>query len=108
LRLLLDNAVKFSEAGQPVKIHVSSPSPEMISLAVTDQGPGIPREVQGRIFEPFFRWNQENSTHLYSGLGIGLSIAQSIVTRHQGRIEVESEPGRGSTFRILLPLSPKL
>ncbi len=108
LRLLLDNAVKFSEAGRPVTIHVSCPDKETISLAVSDQGPGIPQEVQGRIFEPFFRWNQENSTNLYSGLGIGLSIAQSIVSRHQGRIEVESEPGKGSTFRILLPLSPKL
>lgn len=108
LRLLIDNAVKFSEAGQPVTIHVSCPNPETMSLAVSDQGPGIPQEVQGRIFEPFFRWSQDNSTHLYSGLGIGLSIAQSIVSRHQGRIEVESEPGKGSTFRILLPLSPQL
>ena len=65
-------------------------------LEVEDDGPGIPPEALPRIFEPFF-------TTKGGGTGLGLPIAQQIVERHQGRLEVESAVGNGTVFRIRLP-----
>jgi signal transduction histidine kinase len=65
-------------------------------LEVIDEGPGIPPEQMRRIFERFHHGPQGRS-------GLGLAIAQSVVERHGGRIQVDSEPGAGSCFRILLP-----
>jgi signal transduction histidine kinase len=70
-----------------------------VELAVTDSGPGIPPDVLPRIFEPFF--STKSSTH---GTGLGLSVSYGIVDRHGGRIAVESESGRGTTFRVQLPV----
>ena len=57
-----------------------------------------------RIFDPFYRLEEEGSTYLFPGIGVGLTIAKFIVTRHNGRIEVDSKPGKGSTFTVYLPL----
>jgi two-component system NtrC family sensor kinase len=66
-------------------------------LSVTDTGPGIPGEIRDRLFEPFF-------TTKKTGTGLGLSIAYGIVEQHRGTIRVESAPGRGTTFAVVLPL----
>jgi nitrogen-specific signal transduction histidine kinase/CheY-like chemotaxis protein len=72
---------------------------DYVRMEVADQGLGIPRDLQSRIFEPFF-------TTKARGTGLGLSICYSIVTRHGGWIGVDSEPSKGTTFRVLLPASP--
>src|SRR5581483_11813406 len=69
-----------------------------VCLEVTDGGPGIPPDVQARLFEPFF-------TTKPTGTGLGLPLCQSIVESHRGTIEVESRPGRGTTFRVRLPVA---
>lgn len=69
----------------------------MVEVAVIDNGPGIPRERQHRIFEPFY------TTKGLRGTGLGLAVAQRVAEEHGGRIEVESAEGHGATFRLLLP-----
>jgi signal transduction histidine kinase len=73
---------------------------EFVGVRITDSGPGIPEAIRGRIFDPFFTTKDQGE-----GTGLGLGITQQIVQRHQGRIRVDSEPGRTS-FEVLLPLSP--
>jgi Signal transduction histidine kinase len=72
---------------------------EGVQIEVVDTGRGIPPEVLPRIFEPFF-----TTKTVGKGTGLGLSLAYGIVEKHKGRIEAESEPGRGTTFRIWLPI----
>jgi signal transduction histidine kinase len=72
-----------------------------VGVRITDTGPGIPEEIRGRIFDPFFTTKDQGE-----GTGMGLGIAQQIVQRHRGRIQVRSEPGR-TTFEVLLPLLPR-
>ncbi|MBM4783345.1 MAG: HAMP domain-containing histidine kinase, partial [Archangiaceae bacterium] len=64
-----------------------------------DTGAGIPADVKARIFEPFFTTKPDGK-----GTGLGLSIVQGIIENHGGRITVESDPGKGSAFRIVLPM----
>jgi CheY-like chemotaxis protein len=70
-----------------------------VRVEVTDTGPGIPPEIQARIFEPFFTTKPPGE-----GTGLGLSLCRGIIEEHGGTLEVESEPGRGSTFTIDLPI----
>src|SRR3989442_14046009 len=70
-----------------------------IEIELEDEGPGIPEENVSRIFDPFFTTKPPGQ-----GTGLGLAIAQGIVTDHGGRIEVRSAPGKGSVFRVVLPL----
>ncbi len=72
-----------------------------VRLVIADSGCGIAREIIGKIFDPFFTTKQRTG-----GSGLGLSIAHGIVEQHGGRLEVESEEGEGSTFRLVLPISP--
>ncbi|MGC4117260.1 MAG: ATP-binding protein [Myxococcales bacterium] len=76
--------------------HAELPAGRYARITVTDDGPGIARDVLPRIFDPFFTTKE-------TGTGLGLATAYSIVRKHGGWIDVESEPGRGSTFRVLLP-----
>jgi signal transduction histidine kinase len=69
-----------------------------VSVAVRDTGPGVPDEIRSRIFEPFFTTREPGQ-----GTGLGLAICDSIVRAHGGRILVESPPGQGATFRLVLP-----
>jgi signal transduction histidine kinase len=92
---LVENAIRYSPRGHAVVVRVTSDERQAV-LEVIDEGPGIPPEQLRRIFERFHHGPQGRS-------GLGLAIAQSVVERHGGRIQVDSEPGAGSRFRILLP-----
>jgi signal transduction histidine kinase len=70
-----------------------------VAIAVQDSGIGIPEKNLQRIFDPFFTTKPEGE-----GTGLGLSVSFGIVARHRGRIEVESKPGLGTTFTVLLPV----
>ena len=101
---IIENAFKFNPAKAPVTIRAGGAATGEVAIAVRDRGIGIPLSAQGRIFEPFYRLEQEGGAHLFPGLGVGLPIAKSIISRLHGRIEVESRPGAGSTFTIFLPI----
>ena len=98
---LLVNAVKYSPDGSSIRITLRS-GREASCLVVADQGCGIEPAEQGHIFERFYRTkkHRENAT---GGSGVGLALVKEIVTQHGGTIEVESKPGRGSTFSVSLP-----
>jgi len=98
---LLSNAINYSPANTTVKIRARYVAGE-IELAVIDQGPGIAREHLPRLFERFYRVDRARSREM-GGTGLGLAIVKHIALVHGGRVEVESELGRGSTFRIILP-----
>ncbi len=98
---LVGNAVKYSPHGGCVKVEVSVDD-GWATIAVRDQGIGIPAADLPHVFEPFRRG--ENVVGRISGTGIGLASAQRIVHGHGGELSVESEPGRGSTFTVRLPL----
>lgn len=97
---LLSNAIKYSPDGGLVQLALEEEAGEVV-LSVTDHGVGIPPEEHGRIFEPFRR--ASSAKPAIPGLGLGLSVIRRIVAAHDGRIDVESAPGRGSTFRVRLP-----
>jgi two-component system, OmpR family, phosphate regulon sensor histidine kinase PhoR len=99
---LLDNAVRFSPAGGPVAVRVSSADGEAL-LAVSDRGLGIAPERQGHVFERYFRAHAGMAED-GGGLGLGLEVSRAIVERHGGRITFESAQGTGSTFFLALPL----
>ena len=98
---LVGNAIKFTDAGE-VRI-VAKAANAMFSVAVADTGPGIPAAEQARIFHEFHQVDSSN-TKKKGGTGLGLAIAKRIVELHGGRIWVKSEPGKGSTFQIELPV----
>jgi heavy metal sensor kinase len=102
LLAILDNAVKYTSSGGSVELRSSSLPGEAV-IEVEDTGVGIAPQDLPRIFDRFFRADQARSREV-AGSGLGLSIARWIAETHKGRIEVESEVGRGSRFRIVLPL----
>jgi signal transduction histidine kinase len=102
LQNLLDNAIRYSSPGGRIRIRAEVKESEMV-LSVADSGIGIPKADQDRIFERFYRADAARSRES-GGTGLGLSIAKHLVEAHGGRIQVESEVGRGSTFYIFLPL----
>lgn len=101
---LLDNAVKYATARPVVTVRTSNPDEAHIEIEVTDNGIGIAAAEKKKIFEKFYRVSTGN-VHNVKGFGLGLSYVKEMVARHHGRIAVESEPGKGSTFRIILPLA---
>jgi signal transduction histidine kinase len=100
---LLSNAVKYSPDGGTVIIQATGHEGE-VRIAVSDQGPGIPLEKQPRLFEAFYRVDGELSKKV-RGTGLGLAISRHLVELHGGRIWVESQVGRGSTFAFALPIA---
>lgn len=101
---LLSNAIKYTPAGGSVSAGVRHEGPDraFVRVYVQDTGIGIPEGERDRIFSGYYR--SEAAQRVEKGFGIGLSLAKSIIEAHGGRIEVESAPGRGSTFSFLLPL----
>lgn len=100
---LLANAIKYGAGGGPVLVRLE-PSAEgrTIELSVRDHGPGIAPEHLPRLTERFYRVDVAES-RAQGGTGLGLAIVKHIVTRHRGRLFIESEPGRGALFRVQLP-----
>jgi two-component system sensor histidine kinase/response regulator len=99
---LTGNAIKFTEKGEVVlRVEMESRDAEAMSLrfSVSDTGIGIPREKQGLIFEPFAQADT-STTRRYGGTGLGLSISSRLISMMNGRIWLESEPGRGTTFHF--------
>lgn len=102
---LLSNARKYSPEGSPITVSVQQSGYEAV-LTVRDTGVGIPADALPHIFEQFYRApGVDVQTGTRKGLGLGLSISRKIIERHGGHIEVQSAPGLGSTFSIVLPLS---
>ena len=105
VRNLLDNAIAYSEPGTRIGVGTTvRPDEQMVEIAVVDQGIGIPAEAQSRLFERFYRVDPARSRDT-GGTGLGLSIVKHVVADHGGEVTVWSEPGRGSTFTIHLPLA---
>lgn len=100
---LLDNAAKYSRPEEPITLKAHQQNGD-VAIEVVDHGAGIAQQEVPHVFERFYRGE---STHNVKGAGLGLSIAQSVVKAHGGRIEVESELGKGSRFRIVLPVAPR-
>jgi signal transduction histidine kinase len=100
---LVDNAVKYSRKGETVEIAMTT-VPEFAKIAVTDHGIGIGPGDLKRIFDRFYRTDDARA-YTKKGTGLGLSICAWIVESHHGRIEVQSELGKGSTFTVLLPFA---
>ena len=99
---LLGNAAKFTAAGHIV-LQASRYSDQFFDLAVQDSGIGIDEQQQQLLFEPFTQADSSTSRH-YGGTGLGLSISKQLTELMGGQLSVESEPGRGSVFRVRLPL----
>jgi two-component system OmpR family sensor kinase len=101
---LVDNGIKYTPAGGHVALSLQGKG-EWASLQVSDTGIGLSREDQEQVFQRFYRAAKTRSEGGQS-TGLGLCIARSIAEAHGGRIEVESTPGKGSTFTVLLPTHP--
>jgi heavy metal sensor kinase len=95
---LIDNALKFSPADEKIIIRIEQQGNQG-KIAVTDKGPGIPKEALSKIFERFYRLDNQKS-----GNGLGLNIVQSIAKAHRGEVHVASGPEAGTTFTVILPL----
>lgn len=99
---LLDNAIKFTRPAGEVSVSLEQHDAEVV-IEVKDTGRGIAAEAQPHIFERFYR--QSHTADTVAGSGLGLAIAKWIATAHDGRIELESQAGSGSCFRVFLPLA---
>ena len=101
LRNLVSNAIKYTAEGGRITLEMA-PAGDNVRLTVTDTGIGIAPEEQPYVFDRFYR--AEQASRMASGTGLGLAITKEIIDLHGGRIEVESTPGKGSTFTIHLPV----
>jgi signal transduction histidine kinase len=99
---LLSNAIKFTEQGS-ITLSAKKKGEEFI-FAVMDTGPGIPQDMQVRVFEPFVQATDD--TRHTQGTGLGLPISRSLVQAHGGDLWVESKIGEGTTFFFTLPFRP--
>lgn len=108
LKNLLSNAIKYSPENGRIKVRAERARVgEFLEVSIEDQGPGIPDEYQAKIFDRFFRI--ENNTHTIKGTGLGLHLVKiSVEKHHQGQVFVQSKVGEGSTFGFRLPLNPIL
>ncbi len=99
---LLENAIKYSQEAPEILVNTQSDS-KYFMLSVTDKGVGIPKKSIAHIFENFYRVPKGN-VHNVKGYGLGLGYVKKIISLHKGKIEVQSEEGKGSTFVIYLPM----
>jgi PAS domain S-box-containing protein len=96
---LIMNASQAMPDGGTLSVRTAPVAGEEVEAVITDTGPGIPKDVQAKIFEPFFSTKREGE-----GTGLGLYICRNIVAEHEGRLLLESVPGQGATFRVVLPV----
>ena len=100
---LVINARQAMPRGGRLRIEVrENPAAQMVEIRISDTGVGIPPEQLRLIFEPFYT-TKEPDEHGHGGTGLGLSVCRQIIEQHQGRIRVESQVGKGSTFTVKLP-----
>ena len=105
---LMTNALTHTPAGTPVRLRLSAAGADAV-LEVKDAGPGLAPEQAERVFERFYRVDSARTRRggqlngAASGTGLGLAIVAALVAAHGGRVEVESEPGEGATFRVIIP-----
>jgi signal transduction histidine kinase len=98
---LFVNAIQAMERGGDLKVVIERiEASQEARIDVIDTGPGIPEEVIEQVFDPFFTTKKEGM-----GTGLGLSVSYNIVKKNGGRLEVESQPGKGACFTIFLPLA---
>jgi two-component system OmpR family sensor kinase len=100
---LLGNVRAHTPPGAPVRVRVGRENGSAL-IEVADSGPGLSAEDEQRVFERFYRADQSRSRSS-GGIGLGLSIVAAVAQAHGGTVAAESEPGRGATFRITLPLA---
>jgi signal transduction histidine kinase len=105
LTAIVDNAIKFSPRGGDVEIRFNARD-NYLHIAIEDHGIGIAADVRPRIFDRFYHL-EKSGDDLFSGLGIGLAITRQVLEQHHGKLDVESTPGRGSTFTMSIPLWKK-
>jgi signal transduction histidine kinase len=103
---LVSNAIKYSPAGGQVRLRMAADAGNL-RIEIQDQGIGIPKEHQSRLFQAFSRVDSSATAEI-PGTGLGLVIVKAIVEHHGGRIALESEVGVGTTFQILLPIRQEL
>jgi len=99
---LVGNAVKFTDAGQVV-LDVTASGPDEVTLSVTDTGPGLPEDARDQLFSPFVQVDPSTDRR-HGGFGLGLAICSRLVALMGGRIDVESAPGAGARFVVVLPM----
>jgi len=102
---LLDNAVKYGPRGQRIVVGAAREGGHLV-LRVDDQGPGVPREERGRVWEPYRRLARDVESAT-GGSGIGLAVVRELVELHRGETSVEDAPGGGARFTVRLPLGPR-
>jgi signal transduction histidine kinase len=106
LKNIINNAIKYSgPESDPIRIFLDTREPYVI-LRVTDNGPGIPAEELSFIFEPFYRVDKSRSKRT-GGFGLGLSLCKTIMEAHDGNIEIDSTPGKGTTVSLFFPTEVK-
>jgi signal transduction histidine kinase/ligand-binding sensor domain-containing protein/DNA-binding NarL/FixJ family response regulator len=107
---LISNALKFTREGDSVRVRADYPSSpdhdslKQVRILISDTGPGIPEKEREKIFDRFHRIDNHESRYT-EGTGIGLALVKELVDLYRGKIELESEVGKGSTFRVFLPIS---
>lgn len=99
---LVDNGIKYTQSGGMVSLSIEQED-GMVVISVSDTGPGIEAQHLPRLFERFYRVDKDRSREM-GGTGLGLAIVKHVAQAHQGKVEVLSKPGRGSTFRLNIPL----
>lgn len=100
---LMNNAIKFSRGEKAILLRVTAEA-GFVRIAVSDKGIGVAKAEQRKIFEKFYR-AEDSLVHETKGSGLGLPLVKHILDAHGGRVEVESQPGQGSTFSLVLPVA---
>ncbi|WIM10831.1 ATP-binding protein [Enhydrobacter sp.] len=103
---LIDNAIKYTRPSTTVRVAARPAGEDRVSVAVSDEGEGIPPAHLPRLTERFYRVDNARSRQL-GGTGLGLAIVKHVMNRHRGRLDIQSTPGRGSTFTVTLPAATR-